>query len=64
MPLQEEFKKNDPVGFEETLRKSNIPIGRMGTPEEVGNLVAFLCSDMASYIVGSAVVVDGGVMAQ
>lgn len=63
-PLQEEFKKNDPIGFEETLRKSNIPVGRMGTPEEVGNVVAFLCSDMASYMVGSAVVVDGGVMAQ
>ncbi len=63
-PLQEEFRKKDPEGFEETLRKSNIPAGRMGTPEEVGNLVAFLCSDMASYIVGSTVIVDGGVMAQ
>ena len=41
---------------------ANIPLGRMGTPEDVAGLVAFLCSDDASYITGSTFVVDGGLM--
>jgi NAD(P)-dependent dehydrogenase (short-subunit alcohol dehydrogenase family) len=40
--------------------QSNIPIGRYGTPEEVANLVMFLCSDLASNITGAQYVVDGG----
>jgi len=35
-------------------------LGRMGNPEEVANVILFLLSDMASYMTGSAVVVDGG----
>jgi 3-oxoacyl-[acyl-carrier protein] reductase len=37
-----------------------IPLGRLGTPEDVGNIVAFLASDAASYITGQTVTVDGG----
>ena len=40
----------------------NIPLGRMGTQEDVAGLVAFLASDDASYISGSTFVVDGGLM--
>ncbi len=40
----------------------NIPLGRMGQPEDVAGLVAFLASDEASYITGSTFVVDGGLM--
>jgi NAD(P)-dependent dehydrogenase (short-subunit alcohol dehydrogenase family) len=40
------------------------PIGRMGTPEEVAETVAWLCSDAASFITGHAMTVDGGYMAQ
>jgi len=35
-------------------------IGRFGTPEEIGNYVTFLCSDLASFNTGSIVPVDGG----
>lgn len=41
------------------LAKSQ-PIGRMGTPEEVAGLVAWLCSDEASFITGSNFPIDGG----
>ena len=41
---------------------ANIPLGRMGTVEDVASMVAFLCSDEASYITGSTFVVDGGLM--
>jgi len=38
----------------------HIPLGRMGTGDEVANLVVFLASDAASYVIGQAIVVDGG----
>ena len=39
---------------------SEEPIGRMGRPEEIANAVLWLCSDAASFIVGHAMVADGG----
>ncbi len=41
----------------------HIPLGRGGEPEEVANASAFLASDLASYITGAALFVDGGQMA-
>jgi glucose 1-dehydrogenase len=41
---------------------NNIPLGRMGTPEDVAGVVAFLVSDDASYVTGCTFVVDGGLM--
>ena len=47
----------------EELRETeqpDIPVGRLGTPEEFGDVVAFLCSERASYVNGVNLVVDGG----
>jgi NAD(P)-dependent dehydrogenase (short-subunit alcohol dehydrogenase family) len=41
-------------------RSANIPLGRKGTPADIGYAVLFLCSTMASYVTGHTLVVDGG----
>jgi glucose 1-dehydrogenase len=41
---------------------ANIPLGRLGKPEDVASLAAFLASDEAGYVTGSTYVVDGGLM--
>jgi len=41
---------------------NNIPLGRMGTTDDVAGVVAFLASDDAAYITGSTFIVDGGLM--
>ena len=40
-----------------------IPMGRVGTPEDVAEAVVFLCSDGASYITGQVLTIDGGMIA-
>jgi NAD(P)-dependent dehydrogenase (short-subunit alcohol dehydrogenase family) len=42
------------------IAKDNAPIGRFASPEEIANLFVFLCSDKASYCVGSTYYIDGG----
>jgi NAD(P)-dependent dehydrogenase (short-subunit alcohol dehydrogenase family) len=43
-------------------RSAGVPLGRMGTPDDVANAVLFLLSDAASFITGEAINVDGGVL--
>jgi 3-oxoacyl-[acyl-carrier protein] reductase len=49
---------------EDSLRDyaAEVPMGRLGKPEELGALVAFLASERAGYITGSAIQVDGGLI--
>jgi len=55
----EEDMKRDPVAFN-ALIDEKYPLGRLGTPEEVANVVNFLCSKQASLVNGACIVVDGG----
>ncbi len=48
----------DPAGIAEFVRRE-LPFGRFGRPEEVGDVVAFLCSARGSWISGTSIVVDG-----
>lgn len=54
-------------GLSEQVKSSileNIPLGRLGTPQDVANLVCFLASDNAAYITGQTFTVDGGMVMQ
>jgi galactitol 2-dehydrogenase len=44
-------------------RSDTIPLGRLGTPRDVANVIAFACSDAASYVTGETLAIDGGLSA-
>lgn len=60
-PINRNLEEN-PEQMEELL--SEIPLGRIGRPEEVASLAVYLASDAASYVTGSTFVIDGGMMRQ
>jgi len=47
-------------GSKDDLVTSTIPLGRMGTTQELGHLAVFLVSDMGQYITGDVICMDGG----
>jgi 3-oxoacyl-[acyl-carrier protein] reductase len=55
----ERRQKADPEGIAAFVARE-LPFGRFGTPEEVGDVVAFLCSPRGRWIHGATVAVDGG----
>jgi 3-oxoacyl-[acyl-carrier protein] reductase len=46
----------------EAAARRDVPAGRLGRPEEYGDLVAFLCSERAAYITGATIPIDGGLL--
>ncbi|HDJ21699.1 MAG TPA: SDR family oxidoreductase, partial [Candidatus Bathyarchaeota archaeon] len=56
------LRGGDRVSAEEAMREFGykIPMGRQGSPEDVGYLALFLASDESSYLTGSCIVIDGG----
>jgi NAD(P)-dependent dehydrogenase (short-subunit alcohol dehydrogenase family) len=60
-PMIQQFQL--PEGANPAVLSRIMPLGRMGQPQEVAAMIAFLASDEASYVNGSAIVVDGGMIA-
>ncbi len=46
----------------EEVARDEVPAGRLGTVEEYGDIVAFLCSERSAYITGAVIPIDGGLM--
>jgi NAD(P)-dependent dehydrogenase (short-subunit alcohol dehydrogenase family) len=57
-PMMDRFSGGTPEGRERVIAQE--PVGRMGRPEEIAAAVLWLCSDAAAFVVGHAMVVDGG----
>jgi NAD(P)-dependent dehydrogenase (short-subunit alcohol dehydrogenase family) len=57
-PMMQRFTEGTPEGRERVIAQE--PVGRMGTPEEIAEAVLWLCSDTAGFVIGHALVIDGG----
>ena len=57
-PMMDRFSGGTPAGRDRVIAQE--PVGRMGRPEEIAAAVVWLCSDAAAFVVGHAMVIDGG----
>jgi NAD(P)-dependent dehydrogenase (short-subunit alcohol dehydrogenase family) len=57
-PMMDRFTDGTPQGRERVIAQE--PVGRMGKPEEIAEAVLWLCSNPAAFVVGHALVIDGG----
>lgn len=60
--IQQDAIRDNPEQYD--ILQESLPMGRMGQPEEVASCALFLASDESSYVTGSELVVDGGLVAQ
>lgn len=57
-PMMDRFSGGTPEGRERVIAQE--PVGRMGKPEEIAAAAVWLCSDAAAFVIGHAMVIDGG----
>jgi NAD(P)-dependent dehydrogenase (short-subunit alcohol dehydrogenase family) len=57
-PMMERFTRGTSEGRAKVIGEE--PVGRMGKPEEIAATVLWLCSELAGFVIGHALVVDGG----
>jgi NAD(P)-dependent dehydrogenase (short-subunit alcohol dehydrogenase family) len=60
-PILEDLQQGDALVKMKKEMKNNVPLGRLGDPDEIAKAVSFLASDEASYVSGTELYVDGGV---
>ncbi len=60
-PILESLQQGEALAAMKEQFRNNVPLGRMGDPDEIAKVVSFLASDEASYVSGIELFVDGGV---